>query len=100
MNLWCDNDASIYIAKNQVFHDRAKHIEVDHRFSQNLDWKDYNFPCSQKSYLGVELFTCILSWHDQYLCFILMGNVEVYIVVSAIRLGSLYGLVVVVFSCL
>lgn len=30
MKMYCDNQASISIAKNLVHHDKTKHIEIDH----------------------------------------------------------------------
>lgn len=36
MDMYCDNQARIYITSNTVFHVQTKHIEMDYHFIQEI----------------------------------------------------------------
>ena len=51
--LWCDNNSTIALASNPVFHSRTKHIEVDYHYVR---------ACALRRDLGVKF----ISGHDNF----------------------------------
>ena len=62
MSMYCDNQATIYIANNPTFHERTKHIEVDcHYVREMVMQRIISTPYTKSSDKVADIFTRGLS---------------------------------------
>ncbi|GJW01382.1 uncharacterized mitochondrial protein-like protein [Tanacetum coccineum] len=79
MKMWCDNQTTIYIATNPMFHEKTKHIEVNCHFTREKleDWTITTLHIRTESQLADVLTKALLGTHINSICNKL-GMISIY----------------------
>jgi hypothetical protein len=79
--MYCDNQSSIQIAHNMIFHERNKHIEIDCYLTRHdLKHDTITLPFVPFSLQIADFFT---KWHSISYFYFLVGKLLMLIVVAS-----------------